>query len=103
MRQSLRRDQPLTATHDIASAWAGIGSAVVRIWQQKVIPGSVMGVLSVFLYLGGMLVFHITTPALFAVDTFNSSHALVVATEGLPAYNLTGYNLSSINHIPWVV
>ncbi|KAJ6503709.1 hypothetical protein C8R45DRAFT_924052 [Mycena sanguinolenta] len=102
-RQSLRREQSLAATHDIASAWAGIGSAVVRIWRQNVISSSVMGVLSVFLYLGGMLVFHITTPALFAVETFNSSQPLVFATEGLPAYNLTGYDLSSIDSIPWVV
>ncbi|KAJ7104543.1 hypothetical protein C8R43DRAFT_228631 [Mycena crocata] len=103
MRRSLHREQSLTATHDIASAWAGIGSAVLHIWHQKAVPATFIGVLSVFFYLGNMLVLHITTPALFTLQAFNASRPLQIATTGLPAYNLTGLNLTSINHIPYTV
>ncbi|KAJ7123473.1 hypothetical protein C8R44DRAFT_783855 [Mycena epipterygia] len=87
MRRDLQRNQTLTMTHDNAAAWAGIGSAVFQLWHQKVVPTSIIGIFSVFLYLGNILVLHITTPALFSLATFNSSSHVVVETQGLPAYN----------------
>ncbi|KAJ7491826.1 hypothetical protein B0H11DRAFT_2007983 [Mycena galericulata] len=113
MRRSLRRDQTLTATHDNAAAWAGIGSSVVHIWQQKVVPASMIGVLSVFLYLGNISVLHITTPALFALETFNASRTVPVGTQGLPnskldfsngddQSNMTSYGLGSLYYLPYV-
>ncbi|KAJ6602006.1 hypothetical protein DFH09DRAFT_1302174 [Mycena vulgaris] len=77
----------LTATHDIAVAWAGIGSAAMRLWQQKVVSSSLIGVVSVFLYLGNILVLHITIPALCALQTFSSSTQITVRTQNLPYYS----------------
>jgi hypothetical protein len=42
-----------------------------------------------------ILVLHITTPALFSIETFNSSWLVPVVTHGLPAYNWSTYNLSN--------
>ncbi|KAJ7454390.1 hypothetical protein FB451DRAFT_1565274 [Mycena latifolia] len=87
IQRSLQMDQTLTATHDTSAAWAGIGSAIVYIWHQKAVPASVIGVLSTFLYLGNILVLHITTPALVSLQTFNSTHSVLVPAQGLPAFN----------------
>lgn len=87
MRRSLQRDQTITATHDNAAAWAGIGAAAFTVWCQKAVPASILGVLSTFLYLSGVLVLHITTPALFSLETVNASRPFVVPTQGLPSYN----------------
>ncbi|KAJ7318432.1 hypothetical protein DFH08DRAFT_1086640 [Mycena albidolilacea] len=84
-RQSLRADQTLTATHDSAAAWTGIGSALSQLWSQRTMSGSIVGVLSVFLYLANILVLHITTPALFSFETFNSTRPVHVATRSLPS------------------
>ncbi|KAJ6516974.1 hypothetical protein DFH09DRAFT_1195779 [Mycena vulgaris] len=85
--RNLYRDQSLTATHDTEAAWAGVGSAVVQLWNQKTIPACIVGVLSVFLYLGNILVLHVTTPALFSLEAFNSSRSISVGTQGLPVWN----------------
>ncbi|KAJ7698475.1 hypothetical protein B0H16DRAFT_1749695 [Mycena metata] len=95
IRRSLRMNQTLTATHDNAAAWAGIGSAISHLWHQKAVPASTFGVLCVFLYLGNILILHVTTPALFALEAFNSFHSGLVETQGLPTFNDTRFNLSS--------
>lgn len=87
-------DQTLTATHDITAAWAGLGSAMVHTWRQKAVPASVIGVLSAFLYLGNILVLHITIPALLSLQSFNSSQPVPVPTRSFPALNLSGYDFS---------
>ncbi|KAJ7837059.1 hypothetical protein B0H14DRAFT_2792720 [Mycena olivaceomarginata] len=92
MRRSLVTAQPLTTTHDSTAAWAGIGSAFLCLWHQKAVRSSITGILSVFLYLGTVLVLHITTPTLFSLETFNSTSTPVVLTEGLPAMNVSSYN-----------
>jgi hypothetical protein len=93
-RQSLRADQTLTATHDSAAAWTGIGSALSQLWTQRTASGSVIGVLSVFLYLANILVLHITTPALFSFETFNSTRPFPVATRSRPS-------LDSFSQVNW--
>ncbi|KAJ7882744.1 hypothetical protein B0H14DRAFT_3753169 [Mycena olivaceomarginata] len=91
-----QRYQTLTATHDNAAAWSGIGSAVAQIWNQKAAPASVAGVLSVFLYLASILAFHITTPALCSLEAFTAPLSVPVQTQSLPAFNASaGYNLSN--------
>jgi hypothetical protein len=95
MRRSLRIRQTLTATHDNAAAWAGIGSATVRVWNQKAHSTSIISVLSAFLYLGNISILHITIPTLFSLQSFNSSPSFPVITHGLPALNLSAYNLSN--------
>ncbi|KAJ7859234.1 hypothetical protein B0H13DRAFT_1901544 [Mycena leptocephala] len=92
VRHSLVTAQPLTATHDSTAAWAGIGAASLHLWHQKAVRASIIGILSVFLYLGTVLVLHISTPALFSLETFNSTSISVTFTEGLPAMNMSGYN-----------
>ncbi|KAJ7795066.1 hypothetical protein B0H14DRAFT_2921167 [Mycena olivaceomarginata] len=72
-RRNLQADRTLTAMHDGAAAWTGIGSALSQLWSQRTTSGSVVGVVSVFLYLANILVLHITTPALFAFETFNAT------------------------------
>ncbi|KAJ7108131.1 hypothetical protein C8R44DRAFT_803673 [Mycena epipterygia] len=94
MRRGLRMDENLTATHDSAAAWSGMGSAVFQLWHQKTIPASIIGVASVFLYLGNILVLHITTPALFSLEIFNSSGAISIGTHSLPSYDWSQYNLT---------
>ncbi|KAJ6507623.1 hypothetical protein DFH09DRAFT_1101011 [Mycena vulgaris] len=95
IRRGLRTDQTLTATHDSAAAWSGMGSAVFQLWNQKALPASLVGVLSAFLYLGNILALHITAPALFSSETFNSSRSVPVGTNSLPGYDWSRYNLSS--------
>ncbi|KAJ7855246.1 hypothetical protein B0H13DRAFT_2357984 [Mycena leptocephala] len=87
MRRSLKRDQTLTETHDNAAAWAGIGSALIQLWNQKAVPAALIGVSSTFLYLASVLILHLTTPALFSLETFNASRPIFVETHGLPSYN----------------
>ncbi|KAF8170909.1 hypothetical protein K438DRAFT_1982466 [Mycena galopus ATCC 62051] len=94
-RRSLRREQTLSATHDIATAWGGIASAALCVWNQKVVPAAITGVFSAFVYLANILVLHITSPALLSVGTFNATRSYSVPTQGLPAFNFSGYNLSS--------
>jgi hypothetical protein len=98
MRRSLQKNQTLTVTHDNAAAWMGLGSALLHIWHQKSVPASVSGVSVVFLYLGGILILHITTPALLSPDTFISCTNFNAGTQGLPAFNLTGYSALPDEH-----
>ncbi|KAJ7025685.1 hypothetical protein C8F04DRAFT_1400476 [Mycena alexandri] len=76
MRRSLQKDQTLTATHDNSVAWTGIGSASLLLWDRRTVAASIRGVMSPALYLGGILVLHITIPALFSMDLdfFNETH-----------------------------
>ncbi|KAJ7681366.1 hypothetical protein B0H17DRAFT_1138519 [Mycena rosella] len=92
---SLEKTQPLTVTHDTAAAWVGIGSALLHVWHQKAVPASIMGVLSTFLYLGNIQVYHIATASLFSLETFTASHPNVVRTQSLPAFNDTAYDLTT--------
>ncbi|KAF7328744.1 hypothetical protein MVEN_02503100 [Mycena venus] len=93
-RRSLNTDQTLTATHDSAAAWAGVGSAISHVWHQKTVFASLVGVLSAFLYLANILILHVTTSSLLSLQTFNASRSVPVVTQSLPAFNFSGYNWS---------
>ncbi|KAJ6528990.1 hypothetical protein B0H19DRAFT_1274610 [Mycena capillaripes] len=109
-KQDLQTHQILTATHDNAAAWTGLGSAVLYIWNQKAVPASMMGVFSVFLYLGNIMILHITTPALFSLEAFNASRQVFVLTEGLPTINhpsvchndITFFTTGSLYYLPYI-
>ncbi|KAJ7756050.1 hypothetical protein DFH07DRAFT_482802 [Mycena maculata] len=101
-------DQVLTATHDNASAWAGIGAAISYLWSQKAFPvrASLIGVLSAACYLAIIFALHITTSSV----TFNSSRSFVAATRGLPAYigtpnelDLRQYSAGSLYFLPSIL
>ncbi|KAJ7215559.1 hypothetical protein GGX14DRAFT_443098 [Mycena pura] len=83
-RKNLVQWQFLTVTHDIAAAWTGIGSAISCLWQQQTTCSSFAGVFCVLAYLASILTLHVTTPALFAVEIFNSTTRVNVSTVGLP-------------------
>ncbi|KAJ7089121.1 hypothetical protein C8R44DRAFT_892497 [Mycena epipterygia] len=92
MRRSLQIDQVLTATHDTAAAWAGIGAAISHLWNQKVVHAgraSIFGVLCATMYLSAIVGLHITTSSLFSLGTFNATRSSRVGTHGLPAFNST--------------
>ncbi|KAF8156407.1 hypothetical protein K438DRAFT_2026302 [Mycena galopus ATCC 62051] len=95
VRRSLQKDQALTATHDNAIAWTGIGSASLLLWDRMAVPASMLGVMYPTLYLGGILVLHITIPALFSMESFTSSRSISVPTRGLPSFNLSGLDFSN--------
>ncbi|KAJ7485643.1 hypothetical protein FB451DRAFT_1392373 [Mycena latifolia] len=95
MRRDLQMNQMLTTTHDIAAAWAGIGSAISHIWHQTAVLASLSGVISTFIYLASISVLHITTSSLFSLETFNATRSISVPTQSLPAFNLSSYNISS--------
>ncbi|KAJ6479803.1 hypothetical protein C8R45DRAFT_1006019 [Mycena sanguinolenta] len=93
MRRSLQTRQTLTVTHDETSAWNGIGSALFRIRDQQRIPSNFLGVLSIFLYLGNILVLHISLPGLLSVEIFNSTWSNLVETQSSPVLSFNQYDL----------
>ncbi|KAJ7195762.1 hypothetical protein GGX14DRAFT_700655 [Mycena pura] len=86
MRHRLHKSQTLTATHDNSIAWSGIGSALLILWKQRVVPASALGTLSVFLYLLNIAVIHISSPAMLLLQSFNSSRPTVLNTLAMPEY-----------------
>jgi hypothetical protein len=88
MRRSLQLDQMLTATHDNAAAWAGVGAAISHLWSQKTVPARAMiGVITAALYLMTILGLHITTSSLFSLVTVNSTRSSSARTYGSPSPN----------------
>ncbi|KAF7349857.1 hypothetical protein MVEN_01286200 [Mycena venus] len=79
----------LTATHDNAAAWAGIGAALLYLWYQTAVRASIGRTLTAALYLMTISGLHITMSSLFSLVTFNSSRSFLAATRGLPAFNGT--------------
>ncbi|KAJ7669940.1 hypothetical protein DFH06DRAFT_1293894, partial [Mycena polygramma] len=86
-RRVLQSNTTLTATHDTSAAWAGAGSAIAVLWKQKAVSSSLMTLLQVTAYLLCIMGLHTTTPALFAVQTFNLSQPITVNTQGLPEFD----------------
>ncbi|KAJ7907392.1 hypothetical protein B0H13DRAFT_2332428 [Mycena leptocephala] len=87
-RRSLQMDQVLTATHDNAAAWAGVGAAISHLWLQKTVPAraSMIGVLTAALYLTTILGLHITA-SLFSLVTVDATRSFHAKTHGLPSFN----------------
>src|ERR1700761_4476237 len=89
-------DQVLTATHDNAAAWAGIGAALAYLWYQKAVRASIGRTLIAALYLMTISGLHITISSLFSLVTFNPYRSFLATTRGLPAFNGTASIESSI-------
>ncbi|KAJ7914392.1 hypothetical protein B0H13DRAFT_2325426 [Mycena leptocephala] len=96
-QHNLETNRTLTATHDTNIAWTGLGSAALSLWSQKTVPASVIGVLTVFLYLGNITAPHISTPALLSLQAFNLSRETIVNTEGLPNSNFNHIDEMSVS------
>ncbi|KAF7348043.1 hypothetical protein MSAN_01756700 [Mycena sanguinolenta] len=79
-------NRTLTAIHDTISAWAGLGSALVSLWNQVSVPASVLGTLSIVSYLSCISILHISLPAIISVEAFNATVAVQASTLGIPEY-----------------
>ncbi|KAJ6474185.1 hypothetical protein C8R45DRAFT_1217340 [Mycena sanguinolenta] len=86
MRRDLQIHQPLTAVHDHAAAWLGLGSAFLCLWRQRAVPASISGVRSAFFFLGNIALLQIAMPNIFVVHTIKVNRSAVVETQGLPSY-----------------
>lgn len=85
MHGILIKYQMLTATHDEATAWAGLGSALLVLWRQTHIAASVVGTLTVAIYLLGITILHISTPSLFNLQAFEQPNGTTISTKiGMP-------------------
>ena len=78
----------LTAVHDNILAWAGLGSALATLFNQVSVPASVLGTLSIVVYLGCISALHVSIPAIISVDAFNATArvAISASTSGMPEY-----------------
>ncbi|KAJ7614486.1 hypothetical protein FB45DRAFT_1008690 [Roridomyces roridus] len=90
LRRDLHTRQLLTATHDNAVAWSGLGSAVVRLWEQRAIPASPTGVLTALTYLASVSTLHTAFPGVAAPQSLVVNQSVPISTQSLPAFDLSG-------------
>lgn len=86
MRRDLQIHQTLTATHDNAAAWAGLGSATFYVWRQRGVSASLKGVLSALFYLGNIALLQVAMSSMFSLQTVTAPQSGLIATHGLPSY-----------------
>ncbi|KZT05110.1 uncharacterized protein LAESUDRAFT_242330 [Laetiporus sulphureus 93-53] len=85
LQSLILRRHTFTAIHDVASAWTGVGSAVLSLWRQLFIPAAVIGTSGVTVYLLCLSVLHISTPSLFSMAAYNQTSVVHVDfTRGMP-------------------
>lgn len=102
LRRNLLLQQTVTATHDKAHAWSGLGSALISLKNQFHIAASVWGTIAVAVYLSCITLLHVTTPAIFTLEVFNLYGGTRVATTlGLPIIQLNESQVNScIQDVP---
>jgi hypothetical protein len=84
---SIQKYSFLTATHDKILAWNGIGSAFATLYHQIKWPTSSLHILVIWMYLGGISVLHVTTPAVLSTQSFNLSILTKVNTQSIPQWS----------------
>ncbi|KAI0938477.1 hypothetical protein AcV5_000154 [Taiwanofungus camphoratus] len=83
----------LTAIHDVMNAWSGLGAALITLWRQQRVAASVVATLEVTIYLACISILHITTLALFSMETFNNVGSVTTSTIiGMPSITNISYN-----------
>ena len=75
LRRNLHKKQQLTAIHDQATAWLGLGSAIPVLFDQFSTWVSPFYVVCIFLYLAAIFVLGITMPILFTVGVVFNDEA----------------------------
>ncbi|KAI0341801.1 hypothetical protein BDW22DRAFT_1358676 [Trametopsis cervina] len=75
LRRNLHEPQMLTAVHDQATAWLGLGSAIPVLWNQFHACISPFYVICIFLYLAALFVLGVTMPSLFSVGVVFNNEA----------------------------
>ncbi|KAJ7142380.1 hypothetical protein C8R44DRAFT_846434 [Mycena epipterygia] len=104
----LENTRTLTAMHDDILSWAGLGSGLASLYNQLAVPASVTGTLAIAGYLSTLSFLHLTTPALFALQTFNQTFPATVQTHGIPEWNTSDHNATSLflqnigDFLPWM-
>ena len=71
----------LTAVHDIAGAWTGIGAALHALWQQTKVVSSIWTMLSVVSYLACVSTLHIASTSIMQFTAFDSYSTIPVQSE----------------------
>ena len=77
----LIKHQTLTAAHDESTAWTGLGSALLVLWKQTHVAASVVGTISITIYLVGISVLHVSTPSLFSLQIFELPNGTTISTR----------------------
>lgn len=79
--------QTVTASPDEYRAWSGVGSALVTTWDQVHLPSSVVGAISVALYLVCVSILHISTSSMFNLEVVDLPNQQTISTTvGLPIF-----------------
>jgi hypothetical protein len=86
LRSRLQEKTSLTAVHDINDAWSGIGAATIGLSRQIHLPADYVAVSIAMLYLLGISILHITSPALLGLQTYSPSTPLDILTRGVTNY-----------------
>ncbi|KAJ6474834.1 hypothetical protein C8R45DRAFT_1010680 [Mycena sanguinolenta] len=89
---SIEKYSFLTATHDQILAWNGIGSAFATLYAQSKWPTASLHILSIWMYLGGISILHVTTPAVLSTESFNLSIPTKVSTQSIPQWSDGSHN-----------
>jgi hypothetical protein len=95
IRIQLERFTSLTATHDLVDAWSSLGNAFFGLIAQRRVRASHRNVILVFLYLGGIAILHITSPALLSQKTIFWATSYPITVRGVIDY--TGIMHSNID------
>ncbi|KAJ7208585.1 hypothetical protein GGX14DRAFT_566802 [Mycena pura] len=101
MRSDLQIYQTLSATHDNTAAWAGLGSAVLYLWRQRVVSASMTGVLLAAFYLTSIAILHVTMPNIFLLQSFDAPLVVSVATQNLPSYPPSYHYIGPRSYDSW--
>ncbi|KAG8218007.1 hypothetical protein J3R82DRAFT_6199 [Butyriboletus roseoflavus] len=76
----LRSDSSPVYATSRAPAWAGLGTALVTLYRQRVVRSSLLSAICVTLYLGGIAILHVTTSTILSLQSFNGTANVSVAT-----------------------
>ena len=76
----MQKRQKLTAIHDIAGAWNGIGAAISTLWQQTKVVSSPSAIFLTLAYLGFISGLHIISSSVIQFDAFNNTVTYTVSS-----------------------
>ena len=69
----MQKRQKLTAIHDIAGAWNGIGAAISTLWRQTKVVSSPLAILLTLAYLSFISGLHIISSSVIQFEAFNNT------------------------------
>jgi hypothetical protein len=80
----------LTATHDVNTAWSGLGSATLGLFHQLDVSTHPISLATVALYLLGISIVHTTSPSLIDMQAFSTQETVQILTRGIVDYGNLG-------------